>query len=202
MRFSFRKNGFTLVEIVVVITIVALLVSMVAGLGKHVKDQANVKLTKSTIEILVTAVELYYQDNNDTMPFETVMAVDVDFVKSDFESLLGGAIDTTITTNDHSDALYDDDWSSEAMYYYLSKSLNSRRIINTINNTLATSMDSANVPLEVNVAGNNIVMFRVTDAWGNALRYRYTADDTFCVITSAGIDKLYGTADDITNLLN
>lgn len=220
MRFFVRKTGFTLVELIVVISVIAVLASLVIGLGKHVKDQGNIKLTQSTIDILITAVELYYQDEGE-MPFITrvevpsgsgtfVPAFITDpFLVTRFESLLGGPIAFN-TANDHTapatygDALGDtSDWSSEALYYYLSKSFNSRRIVNAINASLVSSLDNLGVSLNIDVGAgaieDDIDMLRFVDAWGNALRYGYTEDAAFCLISSPGKDKKYGTNDDITN---
>ena len=65
MRLFGRKNGFSLVELIVVISVIAVLASIVVGLGKRVKELGNIKLTQSTIDIMSTAVELYYQNNRD-----------------------------------------------------------------------------------------------------------------------------------------
>lgn len=201
MRFFDRKNGFTLVEILAVVAVITVLLSMVIGVGKHVKDQGKIKLTQSTIEILVTAVELYYQDNGDTMPLVTMADP---FAKVDFQFAIDPSGVTTITviSGTHPDL---DDWSSEAMYYFLCKSINSKRIISTINNSLLTGKDAAGGYLAVNITDtvNNIIvpvdMPRFVDAWGNTIRYKYSAGDTFCLISSPGKDKIYGTNDDITN---
>jgi len=192
MRLLYRKNGFSLVEVLSVVAVVAVLLSLVIGLSKHVREKGNVRLTESTIDILVTAVELYYQDNSDTMPFETPAGAD--FSLPDFESA-AAATTMVIFSGTHSEP----DWSGEALYYFLDKSLNSRRIINTINSSLVSSFDSAGQSLIVDVDDSPVDMPRFVDAWGNTLRYRYTKDATFCVITSAGPDKNFGTADDITN---
>lgn len=210
MRLLCRKNGFSLVEILVVIAAVAVLVSMVVGVGKHVKEQGKIKLTESTIEILVTAVELYYQDNGE-MPFETTMAVDVGFSDLDFDVWLYNQLPPIPPPPPYAPHMMLDpdplvvraDWSSEALYYYLNKSQDSRRIINTITNTLISAKDdtgSRQVMAFIDGSAAYVDMPRFVDAWGNTLRYRYTAGDSFCVISSPGKDKLYGTADDITNL--
>jgi len=192
MRLLCRKNGFSLVETLAVISVITILAAMVLGVGKHVKDQANIKLTKSTIDILVTAVEMYYQDEG-RMPFNTGS------VGSDYTSFGGNF---TILTGSYVEF----DRSSEALYYYLSKSLNSKRLINTITDSLVTSKDAAGNYLSVEVydsAGiliDTIDIPRFVDAWGNTLRYNYISGSTFCVISSPGKDKKYGTPDDINNL--
>ena len=39
----------------------------------------------------------------------------------------------------------------------------------------------------------------IYDPWGTALDYRYIAEDHFPLLVSAGPDKTFGTADDISN---
>lgn len=204
MRFIDRKNGFTLTEIIIVISVLAVLASLAIGVGRHVKDQGKIKLTKSTIEILVTATELYFSDNNDKMPFETRTTIDVDFEELEFEEQLcdhfvlpyqAGML-FPVPGIDHGL-----DWSGEALYYFLSQSLNSRRIIGSIVATLVTTKDdtgNVNVTAIVNDAPL-AEMPRFVDAWGNTIRYRYTAGESFCLISSPGKDKKYGTPDDINN---
>jgi hypothetical protein len=39
----------------------------------------------------------------------------------------------------------------------------------------------------------------IYDPWGTVLDYRYLAGDNFPELVSAGPDKIFGTADDISN---
>ncbi|MCF7956042.1 MAG: type II secretion system GspH family protein [Phycisphaerae bacterium] len=188
MRLLCRKKGFSIVEILTVIAVITVLAAMVLGVGKHVKEMGNIKLTKSTIDILVTAVEQYYQDEG-RMPSNSFGGTPV--IKT-------GSVESS--------------WSGEALYYRLSQSYNSKRLINTIDDSLITSRDAAGDVLTVDVTytdpGTGTVTFietdlvlpRFVDAWGNTLRYNYSSGDTFCVISSPGKDKKYGTEDDINNL--
>lgn len=206
MRLLCRKNGFSLVETLAVISVITILAAMVVGVGKQVKDQGNIKLTKSTIDILVTAVEMYYQDES-RMPFNTG-SVGSSISQAGFESRIGGSrtrIEIILGSPVNSD------WSSEALYYFLTKSLNSKRLINTITDSLVTSRDAAGDIFTVEIYDTDPVtsietlvetvnLPRFVDAWGNTLRYNYISGATFCVISSPGKDKLYGTGDDINNL--
>jgi type II secretory pathway pseudopilin PulG len=40
---------------------------------------------------------------------------------------------------------------------------------------------------------------QIHDPWGTVIDYRYTTDDTFPELVSAGPDRIFGTADDISN---
>jgi type II secretory pathway pseudopilin PulG len=39
----------------------------------------------------------------------------------------------------------------------------------------------------------------IYDSWGRALDYIYSPDDNYPLLISAGSDKIFGTADDVTN---
>lgn len=60
MRRFDAQSGFTLNEVLIVVVILAILVSAVIGVGKRLKDQANEKLCRSTIQVLIAAIEQYY----------------------------------------------------------------------------------------------------------------------------------------------
>jgi prepilin-type N-terminal cleavage/methylation domain-containing protein len=57
-----REKGFTLVEILVVITIITLLVSLLVVLISSVIDRARYAKTAATVKMLDTACKSYYQD--------------------------------------------------------------------------------------------------------------------------------------------
>lgn len=61
MKSSGKKCGFSMVEILTAIAIVSILAMMLLGVGKRLKTQADERLAKSTIEILVTAISQYYE---------------------------------------------------------------------------------------------------------------------------------------------
>ena len=60
MKRKQNKYGLTLVEILVVITIIAILAAGLYSVGNYVETQAKVKLAESTIDILCCALEQYY----------------------------------------------------------------------------------------------------------------------------------------------
>lgn len=61
------QSGFTLNEILIVVAIIGILVSVLIGAGRRLKTQADEKLCRSTIEVLVGAIEQYY-DNRQAYP--------------------------------------------------------------------------------------------------------------------------------------
>jgi len=61
MKSTGTKNGFSLLELLAAVAIVITLAMIVLGAGKRLKTQAEEKLAKSTIQILVTAIGQYHQ---------------------------------------------------------------------------------------------------------------------------------------------
>jgi len=61
MKSAGTKNGFSLLELLTAVAIVITLAMIVLGAGKRLKTQADEKLAKSTIGILVTAISQYYE---------------------------------------------------------------------------------------------------------------------------------------------
>ena len=60
MRRFDGQSGFTLTEILIVMAIIGILVGALIGVGRRLKTQADEKLCRSTIEVLVGAIEQYY----------------------------------------------------------------------------------------------------------------------------------------------
>jgi prepilin-type N-terminal cleavage/methylation domain-containing protein len=78
---SGRKNcGFSMLEILTAVAIVSILAMILLGVGKRLKTQADERLAKSTIEILVTAISQYHEfwdefpdpDDNGLLPVENL----------------------------------------------------------------------------------------------------------------------------------
>ena len=66
---SCRKNrGFSTLEVLAAVTIVIILAMIVLGVGRRLQTQADEKLAKSTIQILVTAIGQYYEFWDDEFP--------------------------------------------------------------------------------------------------------------------------------------
>ena len=60
MRISRENRAFSTLEVLAAVTVVIILAAILLGVGKRLKTQAEEKLAKSTIQILVTAIEQYY----------------------------------------------------------------------------------------------------------------------------------------------
>ena len=54
------RRGFTLVELLVVMFIMAIIVALIVGVGKYVADQAAIKQTRAAQAVISRAIALYY----------------------------------------------------------------------------------------------------------------------------------------------
>ena len=62
MKKACGQFGFSLSEVLVVVAVLGILAGLLLGFGKRLKTQADEKLCRSTIEILVAAIEQYFDD--------------------------------------------------------------------------------------------------------------------------------------------
>jgi len=174
-----KKGAFSTMEILTVVAILMILAAAILGVGRRIKTQAQEKLARSTIEVIVTALGQYY-DYHGSFPFD---AEDPNYFEADFAADVGQTVNVT---NGNPEPEY---WSSEALYYFLSRSPNSKRIISAIEDVSISNKDEKGVPLEIKIpdtATDAISLVRFIDPWGKSLRYTYTTGDNFPVVTSAG----------------
>lgn len=186
MRYCAKTKGFSTVELLTVIAILAILASILLGVGKCLQTQAEEKLARGMIDVLVSALEQYYGDH-DAFP-----VVPAGYDQAALELDLGGAV---VTAGTH----LPEYCSSEALYYYLSNTPSSRQIIETLTDRLISSKDSAGVALQIDISGKVIDLIRFIDPWGNSIRYTYLTGGNFPLVVSAGPDGVLNTADDINS---
>lgn len=214
------KSGFTLIEMLMVVALIAILVSMVVGIAKRIDDQGKERLCRNTIALIGNALEQFrdfgyeYKDANyagltfplDCSGMQTVI----------IEPTLNNALGTTVAFNLVEPSHDPCNSSSEVLYYILNQVPDCRKTLDKINKSLLTndSNDRPPAPLTITVTSGvttTLPFTRIIDPWGTVLRYDYYQKDdlwypilntkrTFPVITSAGPDKQFGTADDISNV--
>ena len=205
------KRGFTLVEMVVVIAIVAVLATMVVGIAAHIDNKKDQKRARRTIVLLSTALGQFHDYGFDYKhPDYSAFGFPLDCndfladdIKKTLEAVLG--VGSVVISGAH-DA---NDSSNEVMYLLLSMVPSSKQTLGKIDRKLITNLDGNGTPMQITIGsieGARIYpLFRVLDPWGTTLRYDYYDEDapedkrTFPLITSAGPDKKFGTDDDITN---
>ncbi len=196
----------TLVEILVALAVVLILISVMMGVGRAVKDRAAIDLTKGLLETLSTALEKYYDDfgkfpvtEKDYNSDGTINVYDESHLEFDLQGTIvsNGAIDELISKeSDYAPAL------SASLFYFLDKNPASRAIVEGVPGTLVASKDAsgAEIKIELNTdPPQTIDLPRYIDPWKTSIRYVYLAGAAFPVLTSAGPDRVFGTPDDITS---
>ena len=181
-----KQRAFTAVEVITTVAILAILVGILLGVGKRLVTQAEEKLAQSTIDIIVLALEQYYTDS---VPNAFPFGADNAYATTELETNVG-----TVVGGPEYGVHLDEYSSSEALFYFLNKSPNSRKIIDTITDTQISNKGSDGVKLGIvpTSSGIEIDLVRFIDQWGKAFRYTYTAGDTFPLIESAGADGGFG----------
>jgi type II secretory pathway pseudopilin PulG len=191
MKSSRNISGLTLFEMVLAVSVMAILVGIFIGVGSHTLTQAKTRLAESTISILVTALEQYH-DFTGTFPPEC----------DDLDSLQDALAGDVDGPGEPKDEFH----SSEALYYYLGRVPESRKIISAISDSLKTNLDENEENQEVDRnlefdpdQGDPFALIRFIDPWSKSFRYKYDEGDNFPKIISAGPDKNFETGDDIAS---
>ncbi|MHC4113922.1 MAG: type II secretion system protein [Planctomycetota bacterium] len=212
MRRQKHIFGLTLVEMIVVIAVIALLVSLAITALRRIENSAKEELAAGTIASLAAACE---QFSDYEYRYPNPAYADLDF-PLDCSGLDAGEIEAVMTdalgvlvlfTGDPNDS------GCAMLYYFLSRVPECRVTLGEIDASLVTDKDKNGTQMQIDVAGRVEPLLRVVDPWRTTLRYDYYDEDwfftdfdemkksrrTFPVITSAGRDRDFGTADDITS---
>jgi len=64
----FSRKGFTIIELLIVISVIAILVGIALPRFKGMQDEANIARVNGDLRTLQTAVESYYIHNTNTFP--------------------------------------------------------------------------------------------------------------------------------------
>jgi prepilin-type N-terminal cleavage/methylation domain-containing protein len=219
MKSCKHKTGVTLVEILIVAAIIAILITMVIGIAARIDNQGREQLTKNTIALLDAALGEFgdygYSYTEDPNYAGLKFPLDCNnFLQNDLENALKAAPGVTnVSINGAHDPNYS---GSEVLYFFLSRVPESRKTLDKIDKSLITSKDKNKQDMTITIDSKDYPLMRFIDPWGETLQYSYyknTEEEsdpslseperdsprTFPVITSAGPDKEFGSADDISN---
>lgn len=76
-----KKKGFTLLELLVVLAILAILITIAIPVYKNQKEKAAITAHNANVRVLETALESYRQDNNGELP-KDIDDLDPEYIKS------------------------------------------------------------------------------------------------------------------------
>ena len=218
MRSIVKQSGFSLLEMIVVVATILILAGALLGVGKYIKIRAEIDLTRSELEVLATALQQYHDDFGD-FPFDTDTDGDgdsfddstgeFDYLEADLLIDLDGMITSgvlpehpAVNLNPPPDTTMMSSASSCALFYFLDKNPNSRKIVDALTGSLVTNKDASGttaIEFTFNVTHETISLPRFVDAWGNSLRYEYLPGTAFPIVTSAGPDGVMDTPDDVSS---
>jgi hypothetical protein len=190
---------------------------MVIGIAARIDIQGKERLTKNTIALLDAALGEFgdygyrYSDSNYAdfkFPLDCNGFKDTD-LQNELQTALGlGAGGVVIGPLG---IQHDDEYSgSEALYFFLSRVPDCRQTLDKIDKSLITNKGSNGADMTITIDGKGYPLLRIIDPWRETLRYDYynkkgsptekkESKKTFPVITSAGPDKEFGSADDIAS---
>jgi prepilin-type N-terminal cleavage/methylation domain-containing protein len=203
-----NKTGVTLVEILVTVAIIVILLATVISVTTRIDTKGKEQLTESTIALLTAALEEF----RDYGYAYSAPYTDLKF-PLDCNNFSTGDFLTELTWTIGGPGVHKDEYSGcEAMYFFLNRVPDSRQTLDKIDKSLVTAKDENKQDITVTVDSKVYLLYRVIDPWKTTLRYSYydnthegttgepsmSSPLTFPVITSAGPDKKFGTADDIT----
>ena len=77
-----KKKGFTLLELLVVLAILAILIAIAVPVYKSQKEKAAITAHNANVRVLETAVESYRQDNDGKLPGNLQELVKGEYIKS------------------------------------------------------------------------------------------------------------------------
>jgi hypothetical protein len=128
------------------------------------------------------------------------------------QTLLGALRAATVEITNHDTPECLKYSASEVLYFFLSRVPESRKTLDRIDGSLVTNLNDVGATIQISIDGGPFSpLFRFIDPWGTTLRYDYYDENepdpilrekgrrTFPVLISAGPDKKFGTADDISN---
>ena len=221
MRSCRYKAGFTLVEMLIVVAIIVVLATMVVGIASRIDTRSKENLARSTIAILTAALEQFHDYGyNYPLPYsEFDFPLDCNgFTQAELGTTLGNALGATKVPIIMGGMHINEYSGSEALYFFLSRVPECRATLDKINNSLVTNEDSNGNKLTIVIDDKEYPLLRIVDPWrerstttkiGKTLRYDYynekgnppdpTTKKNFPVITSAGPDGKFDTADDISS---
>jgi prepilin-type N-terminal cleavage/methylation domain-containing protein len=223
-------HGLTLLEMLVVVSIIAALMAMIIVVTHRVEGQSQENMLAGTFAILESALGQFYDyefqySPADQRPEYAELRFPLDCsdyglvaLQTTLANVLGAQ--TVLITN-HNEATemnsarkleYLQYSGCEVMYFFLSQVPEARAALNGISPGLVTNKNMYGNDIQIAINGRPPEpLLRIVDPWGTTLRYDYYDERSqsvavwartkrsYPLLTSAGPDKQFGTADDISS---
>ena len=189
MKRNIFKDGLTLVEMLIVISIIAIMASIVLSLASRVDDRAKTQLMRNNFAILNSALrqfkEFGYEYKYSLQGYSSLeFPIDCNGFAND--GILGGELeramglgtgDVVIVAPGHLDEYS----GSEVLYYFLNVVPACRQTLEQVSGLLTiTNEDASGTGMTIDVRPGGVPtgapvrpLFRFVDPWGKSLRYDY-----------------------------
>lgn len=216
MKRTAKRRGFTLVEMLVVMAVIAIIVGAMVKVAGHVYDNAKKDNTKNTIQLLVAALHEYENFHsqgrrNFAFPLEpyeidpaSPRPVNVAGWKQFWLANYNIPANSVIQGGHMAGSIWDDVAGSddiwmahsniELLYFELDDVPDCRKILNRIPTDVTANADNDSVVL---AGGEERPLIEVNDAWGHPISYQTQGAGNFPLLRSAGKDAIFENADDI-----
>lgn len=214
------KAGVTLVEMLVTVSIIAILATMVIAIATRVDNQGKEQLTRGTFAIIDTALEQFkdhrYPYYGQYYRFDFPLDCN-GYSRDEVRATLKDALNASDVQIPVSIENYDLNYSGiSVMHLLLSQLTECKKTLEKIDKSLVTNEYSGG-SLNVSIAIGDTTSFpfyRIVDPWKTPLMYDYYNENlhpttptgfdnmknsrkNFPVLISAGPDRRFGTSDDI-----
>ena len=215
MKIRAAHDGFTIVEMLVVLAIIVILISLTLTGASYFRSQENAKLVRETMDIIGAALQ-EYGEYDVGYPHDDFRLFSYPVDCNEFnESKIEGELTDALNLNSCdivSGGSWDDANSGiSVMYFLLGRVPQCRETLGKIDRRFVKATDAV-IKIKVDSAGQEkeYPLYTIVDPWGTAYRYDYY-DETLSssnyydsrknvpVITSAGADKVFDTDDDISS---
>ena len=190
------RRGFSLIELMVVITIIALVAAGMIGVANHVQLNAKTRNTKMTITLLNNALEEYkaFKDTGkgeDVWPDTSLMAPTTDGLEGALKFFCNNPSDFLFVGKPGHDPMLN---NIEFLCYCLSDVPKCQEILDSIPDRAKSNSDRDSIV----AYGQEKTLIEVLDAWEHPIQYEHAAGSgNVPVLTSAGEDEEFDSADDI-----